>query len=455
MWESPIYKFKDEIDQTKEYLIDVTGSAPSFSVPGKQLEKTFDLFFAGLNPSETTVLDFGAAKLRNSIFLLEKGFSVCACEFKDLFQRTRQSNDFLIRAQEFDNFKQLIYPDDFLDSEIKFQAILLINVLNVMPIPIERLCALHLCRERIVDNGRLLWYTQHGAYNEADAVAKLNDGLITGKGREYNMFYRDFSRNEIHSMLEFTGFSYDSSKKFSSVAGGNQAYCFIADRKILADRCSGLTEILKRERKTKPIERTAWNPISDTYQTKIPIRVNKPIKFDVLKEYSKGLDKISPGPRSAGDYHQLILNILTSVFENQLGKPQKETEIHEGRKRIDITFKNKAKDGFFFDLKDRFRLLCPIILIECKNYSEDLGNPEIDQLYGRLDQRIGVFGIIICRKVENHVKLKEKLYDISLRHGKYIIVLTDEDIQAIIDFKIDGADTQIDDLLEEKYLQLL
>ena len=53
-------------------------------------------------------------------------------------------------------------------------------------------------------NGRLLWYTQHGAYSLATAVGKLSDGLVTGKGRKYHMFYRDFSKKEIHNMLKLT-----------------------------------------------------------------------------------------------------------------------------------------------------------------------------------------------------------------------------------------------------------
>jgi hypothetical protein len=463
MWETPIYRIKNDHDPSKEFLIDVTGSAPNFSVPGKQLEKTFDIFFKGLEPSETNVLDFGAAKLRNSIYLLDKGFTVYSCEFNDLFQRTKQSNDFLKKAQEYDNFKQLIFPNDFIDKEIKFHATLLINVLNIMPIQIERLCVLALCREKMVENGRLLWYTQHGAYNEDDAVAKLHDGLVTGKGREYNMFYRDFSRKEIHEMLNFTGFSYNPSVKFPC-AGSNQAYFFVADRKILAGKCLGLTELIKSQKKTKNIERNSGVPSqtggesqSDkkVYQTKIPLRPVKIDKISILEQYSKELSKLSPGKTSAGTYHDLIFNVLTSTFDEFLKNPKKEVKMDGGLKRIDIVFTNKAKDGFFYDLKSRYSIQSPIIFIECKNYSEDLQNSEITQLETRLNPELGMFGIIVCRKIDDPDDLLAKLKAIFNRQKKYIIVLNDQDIQKIIQLKIDNLESKIDDFLEERLLQIM
>ena len=42
MFESPIYKVKGKIGRKEqEILIDVTGSAPNFKIPGAQLESTF------------------------------------------------------------------------------------------------------------------------------------------------------------------------------------------------------------------------------------------------------------------------------------------------------------------------------------------------------------------------------------------------------------------------------
>src|SRR5438309_1073507 len=140
MWESPIYKFKTEINgKTESIFIDVTGSAPMFTVPGEQLESAFRVLLEGLEPSKTKILDFGAAKLRNTIYLLKKGYTIYSCEFRDLFARSKQASDFLNEAKEFDNFKQMVFPNDFLEFDEKFDVVLLVNVLNIMPVPIERL----------------------------------------------------------------------------------------------------------------------------------------------------------------------------------------------------------------------------------------------------------------------------------------------------------------------------
>jgi len=112
MWESPIYKIKTEIDgEKKEILIDVTGSAPTFKVPGKQLERTFQVLLGGLEPSKTKILDFGGAKLRNTLYLLQKGYMVYVCEFEDLFRRSKQANEFLTECKKYPNFKKLVFPE--------------------------------------------------------------------------------------------------------------------------------------------------------------------------------------------------------------------------------------------------------------------------------------------------------------------------------------------------------
>src|SRR3989344_675755 len=366
MWESPIYKFRIEADgKQKEIFIDVTGSAPRFDVPGKQLEGSFEVLLKGLEPSKTKVLDFGGAKLRNTLYLLKKGYLVYACEFEDLFKRSKQAEGLLNECKRFPNFKKLVFPNDFVNFEEKFDVVMLINVLDIMPVPIERLCVLALCREQMKENGRLFWYTQHGAYSKEDAVALLFDGLVTGKGREYNMFYRDFTRKEIHDMLQSTGFSYDKNFKFP-MSGGNQAYVFNADGPILVDSTLGLIAQLKKKTKTKleEVERKSGTE-TKTYKTEIPKKITKPEEINLLEQYSEELKKILPGGgKKASRYHQLIFNILKWIFEDRLKNPKKEDPIADKTQRVDITFKNIMAEGFFKRLSEGYKLVCPTIFFK-------------------------------------------------------------------------------------------
>jgi len=460
MWESPIYKFKGEISgKTQDIFIDVTGSAPNFKVPGTQLEGTFKSLLKDLDPSNTKILDFGGAKLRNTLYLLKQGYTVYSCEFEDLFKRSAQAEELLKEAEKFPNFKQLVFPQDFINFEEKFDVILLINVLNIMPIQMERLCVLALCREKIEEGGRLLWYTQHGTYSESDAVTKLFDGLVTGKGRSFKMFYRDFARKEIHGMLNSAGFSFNRKFTFPT-SRSNQAYLFNAEGPILVDKTLGLIAQLKKsvKRDTKIIERKAGTEIKK-YQAKVPRRVIKPKKINILKQYSEELKKLSPGGgKKASKYHQLIFNILKEIFDIQLKNPKKEKEINQGRKRIDIIFDNKSKEGFFKDLNERYKIPCPIIFLECKNYTKTLENPEYDQIEGRLNKRRGMFGIIVCRKIENQQSVLNHCRDLVRENPeaeKYVLVLDDIDIESMIKFKLQNKEEEIDRLLDEKYKKLI
>ena len=47
----------------------------------------FNKLTQGFDPKKTNILDVGAAKLRNTLWLLQKGFNVWAVEFPELKDR--------------------------------------------------------------------------------------------------------------------------------------------------------------------------------------------------------------------------------------------------------------------------------------------------------------------------------------------------------------------------------
>lgn len=95
------------------------------------------------------------------------------------------------------------------------------------------------------------------------------------------------------------------------------------------------------------------------------------------------LQAMPAGTKSATKYHKLIAGILTFLFYPHLIQPVKEREIHSGRKRIDIVFTNAAEKGFFNTVLAKPQTRSSWVVVECKNYSADLGNPELDQIAGR------------------------------------------------------------------------
>jgi hypothetical protein len=143
------------------------------------------------------------------------------------------------------------------------------------------------------------------------------------------------------------------------------------------------------------------------------------------------LDSVNPGPQDAHSYHELIAQILNRLFSPDLTGMKIEKEINEGRKRIDICFDNVAQTGFFHDLKLAHQIKCPVVFVECKNYSSDPGNPELDQLQGRFGKQRGEFGILVCRDISDRKTLILRCRDIVNAGKGYIIVLLDSDVKSL------------------------
>lgn len=164
---------------------------------------------------------------------------------------------------------------------------------------------------------------------------------------------------------------------------------------------------------------------------------------------------LTPGAKDAASYHRLVLGAFTALFYPALIQPHKEWEIHGGRKRVDIVFTNAADVGFFSHRRNDPKVNANAVIVECKNYSEDLKNTEIDQLLGRFDENRGKFGIIACRAINDHKALLERCRDASTRSQGYMFVLTDDDIISLLQFKARLEDELIEAYLHRKYRELI
>lgn len=175
----------------------------------------------------------------------------------------------------------------------------------------------------------------------------------------------------------------------------------------------------------------------------------------IIAEYLiQKLKIIKPGAECADDYHITMLCILEFIFYPHISNPKKEVEINDGRKRIDIVFNNTSKDGFFYDLFDKYDIPANFVMVECKNYSSDIKNNEIDQLLGRFSKQRGKFGISTSRMASDYTTLIKRCNDIYRDTENLIIPLLDNDIYKILDDIVKGKENSGLDLLLEKYTQI-
>ncbi len=110
IWQSPIYEFripagadKAGHDLIKEVVVDVTTSAPRFADPGKTLGgvlgDVLDYLRLAKGEKISRILDFGAGKLRNTVYLLQKKHDVTAVEFGNLCRDTTQGRRACLRRR--------------------------------------------------------------------------------------------------------------------------------------------------------------------------------------------------------------------------------------------------------------------------------------------------------------------------------------------------------------------
>lgn len=167
------------------------------------------------------------------------------------------------------------------------------------------------------------------------------------------------------------------------------------------------------------------------------------------------LDSIQPGANQASDFHKLAYDSLIHILSDRISSPWMEKEINQGRKRIDIVFNNCDKKGFFHNLHLKHYVKCPKIIVECKNYGKEIGNPEVDQINGRLNDKRGRFGVIVCRSVENKEKLLERCKDLLNDNGNYVIIIDDFELIELLSYRDSNDETKIDDFFENKIDQLI
>jgi len=159
------------------------------------------------------------------------------------------------------------------------------------------------------------------------------------------------------------------------------------------------------------------------------------------------------GNENASSYEKSIEALLTALFYPSLTNPQIQHEIHEGRKRIDITYTNVASIGFFRWLAQHYS--APHVYVECKNYGTEIGNPELDQIAGRFSPSRGQFGLLICRGLKNKNLMLKRCRDTAQDGRGFIIPIVDADLKILVHAKETGNESREFHLLKQQFDKLI
>lgn len=165
-------------------------------------------------------------------------------------------------------------------------------------------------------------------------------------------------------------------------------------------------------------------------------KINQPLSDEdqsiIAEILMQGLANIPPGSDNASVYHNIMIGILEFLFFPNLLHPHKEREINEGRKRIDILMENGAQTGIFNYLPNSRQFPCAFVAFECKNYSSDIANPELDQMIGRFATNRGRIGFICCRTMDDPNLFLRRCVDTFKDQNGLIIHLDDTRINLML-----------------------
>ncbi len=197
-WKSPIYILKTRFGKRIE--IDVTTSI-SASIPPHKVIKDEVIPFLKRRGDVRTIIDFGAGALRHTIPLLKAGYEVCAVEFDEAFKRPVCSKA-LKKVSRNKNFTKLIWPRDFIRDRRKFDAALLSFVLQTMPIHSERKQVLKYIYKKLNRDSCLIYLSRYGQITKNMKKHRIKDGYYMWPERTHHSFYREFTAEETHLLIE-------------------------------------------------------------------------------------------------------------------------------------------------------------------------------------------------------------------------------------------------------------
>ena len=220
---------------------------------------------------------------------------------------------------------------------------------------------------------------------------------------------------------------------------------------VVAGKLAYLLDVRGAENPTYNRLAAEYNRLVGEQGDHLPLAPPGPLERDLM-----GLQAMRKGKAHAKQYENIVESLLTQLLSPSLENPQNQVRINGGRKIVDITLDNHATSGFFHYIALNYN--APHIIVECKNYSGDPANPELDQLVGRFAQNRGRVGILVCRSFGSAAKKKrflERCRDTANAGNGFVIALDDTDMALLVEERLRYGEKQSYRLLMERFKALV
>jgi hypothetical protein len=209
-------------------------------------------------------------------------------------------------------------------------------------------------------------------------------------------------------------------------------------------------EILDNFRKDKrsPVRRSpppTYKEIGERTQKKPPN----------LTALLTAVTKVKSGKAGANAYHKAVAELFDVLFYPELIFGEVESESHNKTKRIDIRYVNSGGSGGFFAWFASNYGNAPHVVVECKNYTGDPENPELDQLLGRFTKHNGKIGILACRTFKDKAKFIERCHQAAVNDQGHILPLDDGDLKALVAARKAGDDEAFRKILNDRFHEII
>jgi hypothetical protein len=140
-------------------------------------------------------------------------------------------------------------------------------------------------------------------------------------------------------------------------------------------------------------------------------------------------------------FQKLVGRLLSKLFSPPLQAPISESSDWSGVNRRDFVLANFAESGFWYHMRQRYN--ADYIVVDAKNYKGFVKKRDILQVSHYLKPHgAGLFGLIFSRNgCDNSGVITAR--EQWLQYNKMVIVLNDENIEAMIRAKSAGGDPSI------------